>query len=68
MVPVLSLFQFSLEKANEIEEFFASHIKPSIARTLKQRIEPVHINAKWVESIRNESSLIVLVEDLTSRN
>nr|GEW46863.1 aminopeptidase M1-like [Tanacetum cinerariifolium] len=40
----------SYEKVKEVEEFFASCAKPSIARTLKQSIERVQINAKWVET------------------
>ncbi|KAL5559481.1 hypothetical protein UlMin_035692 [Ulmus minor] len=44
----------SLEKAKEIEEFFASRSKPSMSRTLKQSIEQVQINAKWAESVRND--------------
>ncbi|GKB92979.1 aminopeptidase M1 [Tanacetum coccineum] len=44
----------SYEKGKEVEEFFASRAKPSIARTLKQNIELVKINAKWVETCRNE--------------
>lgn len=64
----LSLFQFaSLEKAKEIEEFFASRSKPSIARTLKQSIERVHINANWVQSVQNEEHLADAVEELAHR-
>ncbi|KAM4129174.1 hypothetical protein ACJW30_01G002200 [Castanea mollissima] len=44
----------SFEKANEIEEFFANRAEPKIARTLKQSIEQVHINANWVQSVQNE--------------
>ncbi|GAU31295.1 hypothetical protein TSUD_315040 [Trifolium subterraneum] len=43
----------SLEKAKEVEEFFASHPMPSIARTLKQSLERVHINANWVQNVQN---------------
>ncbi|GKA47699.1 aminopeptidase M1 [Tanacetum coccineum] len=49
-----SLVFSSYEKGKEVEEFFASRAKPSIARTLKQNIELVKINAKWVETCRNE--------------
>jgi puromycin-sensitive aminopeptidase len=63
-----SLFQFaSFEKAKEIEEFFASRSKPSIARTLKQSIERVHINANWVQSIQDEEHLTEAVEELAHR-
>ncbi|KAK4599009.1 hypothetical protein RGQ29_009197 [Quercus rubra] len=44
----------SFEKANEIEEFFANRAEPKISRTLKQSIEQVHINANWVQSVKNE--------------
>ncbi|KAL8208795.1 hypothetical protein R6Q57_008207 [Mikania cordata] len=58
----------SHEKVREVEEFFASHGKqPSIARTLKQSIERVQINANWVETIRNEKSLADCVQELAFR-
>ncbi|KAK3002441.1 hypothetical protein RJ639_020347, partial [Escallonia herrerae] len=58
----------SYEKAKEAEEFFAIHGKPSIARTLKQSIERVHINAKWVQSIQCEKHLGEAVKELAYRN
>jgi len=61
------LSQFaSFEKAKEVEEFFATRSKPSMARTLKQSIERVHINANWVESIKKEDNLTQLVAQLSS--
>ena len=52
---VLLIPQFaSLEKAEEIQEFFASRTNSKIARTLKQSIERVHINAYCVQSYRIE--------------
>ncbi|KAJ9168198.1 hypothetical protein P3X46_019754 [Hevea brasiliensis] len=54
----------SFEKAKEVEEFFASRTKPSIARTLKQSIERVNINAKWVQSIQKEKQLAKAVKEL----
>ncbi|XP_047317698.1 aminopeptidase M1 [Impatiens glandulifera] len=57
----------SIEKAKEAEEFFAKRAKPSIARTLKQSIERVHINANWVQSIKNETQLSETVKGLASR-
>ncbi|GLT85576.1 hypothetical protein SLE2022_037630 [Rubroshorea leprosula] len=54
----------SFEKAKEVEEFFASRTKPSIARTIKQSIERVHINAKWVQGIQNEEDLADAVIEL----
>ncbi|KAL1552325.1 AP-1 complex subunit mu-1-like [Salvia divinorum] len=57
----------SYEKAGEVEEFFSSRMKPYIARTLKQSIERVHINAAWVKSIRNDKDLPHAVKELAYR-
>ncbi|XP_004245070.1 aminopeptidase M1 [Solanum lycopersicum] len=57
----------SYEKATEVEEFFASRTKPYIARTLKQSIERVHINANWVQSIEKEKNLPEAVTELAYR-
>ncbi|KAF4367053.1 hypothetical protein G4B88_016765 [Cannabis sativa] len=57
----------SLEKVKEVEEFFATRSKPAIARTLKQSIERVKINAKWVESIHAEKNLADAVTELAYR-
>ncbi|CAA0838041.1 Aminopeptidase M1 [Striga hermonthica] len=57
----------SNEKAEEVEQFFDSRIKPSIARTLKQSIERVHINAAWVRSIQSEKNLAEAVKELAHR-
>ncbi|KAI8547793.1 hypothetical protein RHMOL_Rhmol07G0223600 [Rhododendron molle] len=57
----------SSEKANEVEEFFASRSKPSITRTLKQSLERVHINAKWVHSVQTEKHLAEAVQELACR-
>ncbi|XP_042408364.1 aminopeptidase M1-like [Zingiber officinale] len=56
------------EKANEIEEFFASRTKPSIARTVKQSIERVRNNAKWIKSIRSEESLAQTIKELANKS
>ncbi|XP_026656624.2 aminopeptidase M1-B-like isoform X2 [Phoenix dactylifera] len=58
----------SEEKAEEMEEFFASRTKPSFARTLKQSLERVRINARWVQSIRNDHSLEEAVKELAHKN
>ncbi|KAJ6808349.1 aminopeptidase M1-like [Iris pallida] len=55
------------EKAEEIESFFSSRITPSITRTLKQSIERVKINSKWLESIRNDHSLGEVVKELSHK-
>lgn len=57
----------SNEMVKEVEEFFASRTKPSIARTLKQSIERVQINARWVQSIQKEERLAEVVEELASK-
>nr|CAB3449347.1 unnamed protein product [Digitaria exilis] len=50
------------EKADEAEEFFKSRIKASIARTVKQSIERVRINAQWVKSIKGEAELANVIK------
>lgn len=61
-------FQFaSYDKAKEVEEFFASRVKTSIVRTLKQSIERVHINARWVQSVQKEHDLPEAVRELAWR-
>lgn len=53
----------SNEKADEVTEFFAARATPGIATNLKQSIEQVRIKARWVQSIKQESSL----EEVISR-
>ncbi|BFG18649.1 hypothetical protein CerSpe_049230 [Prunus speciosa] len=57
----------SFEKVNEVDEFFKSHPNPSITRTLKQSIEQVQINAKWVQSVQSEKHLADVVTELAHR-
>ncbi|XP_010049218.2 aminopeptidase M1 [Eucalyptus grandis] len=54
----------SFEKAREVEDFFATRSQSSIARTLKQSIERVNINAHWVQSIQNEENIAETVDEL----
>lgn len=54
----------SEEKAEEIDQFFASRVKPSIARTLKQSLERVRINANWLHGIRTDQSLAETLKEL----
>ncbi|KAK4757868.1 hypothetical protein SAY87_019169 [Trapa incisa] len=54
----------SFEKAKEVEDFFSTRAKPAIARTLKQSLERVHINAQWVQSVQNEQNLNQVVQEL----
>ncbi|XP_059454325.1 aminopeptidase M1-like [Corylus avellana] len=58
----------SFEKAREIEEFFASRTKPSMARNLRQSIERVSINANWVLSVQKEEHLANTVKELAQMN
>ncbi|XP_073014330.1 aminopeptidase M1-B-like [Typha latifolia] len=60
---IVSLFT-SDEKAEEIEEFFASRVKPSFERALKQSLEEVRNKARWIRSIRNDRSLEDVVKEL----
>ncbi|KAK8697108.1 hypothetical protein V6N13_113265 [Hibiscus sabdariffa] len=57
----------SFEKVKEVEEFFASRETPAIARTLKQSIERVNINANWVKNIQEDKNLGEAVQELAYR-
>ncbi|KAB2072532.1 hypothetical protein E1A91_A07G022000v1 [Gossypium mustelinum] len=57
----------SFEKVKEVEEFFANRSIPSIARTLKQSLERVNINANWVKSIQAEENLGEAIQELAYR-
>ncbi|XP_078428131.1 aminopeptidase M1 [Wolffia australiana] len=56
----------SEEMAKEVTEFFATRSKPAIARTLKQSIERIGINANWVQHIRLDDSLSAVLKALAS--
>ncbi|WOL09046.1 hypothetical protein Cni_G17799 [Canna indica] len=56
----------SEERADEIEQFFASRVNPSFSRTLKQSIECVRNNAKWAKSISSDQSLGDIMAELTA--
>ncbi|XP_021738945.1 aminopeptidase M1-like [Chenopodium quinoa] len=58
----------TLEKAKEVEEFFSSRMKPTIARTLKQSLERVQINARWVQAVQNDNYFAQVVQELSHRN
>ena len=45
----------ALERAAEVEEFFATHPAPSAERTIRQSLERIRLNAKWLE--RNRTAL-----------
>jgi len=46
----------SEDRAKEIEEFFAAHPEPHAERTIKQSIETIHSNAKWLRTNRDAVS------------
>ncbi|GAB2227690.1 hypothetical protein Droror1_Dr00009517 [Drosera rotundifolia] len=58
----------SHEKAKEVEEFFASRRNPSIARTLKQCLERININANWIQDVQKDEHLAKAVEELARNN
>jgi puromycin-sensitive aminopeptidase len=60
--------QFSSnEKAVEFSSFFASRKKPEFERTLKQSLENVRVNARWIQGIRSETRLAQTVQELLRR-
>ncbi|GLT60800.1 hypothetical protein SLA2020_335500 [Shorea laevis] len=63
---IVTLF-CSNEKADEIEDFFASRMNPSFGMNLKRSIEQVRIKARWVENIKREQSLQDLLKRLAHR-
>uniref|UniRef100_A0A0A9F5M1 Uncharacterized protein n=1 Tax=Arundo donax TaxID=35708 RepID=A0A0A9F5M1_ARUDO len=46
------------EKAAEFSSFFVTRTKPAFKRTLKQSLENVQINARWIQGIRSEPRLV----------
>ncbi|GJM98985.1 hypothetical protein PR202_ga16040 [Eleusine coracana subsp. coracana] len=60
---VVTLFS-SNEKAAEFSRFFSTRKKPTFERTLKQSLETVRINARWIQCIRSEPRLAQMVRDL----
>uniref|UniRef100_A0A0E0M0C7 Aminopeptidase n=1 Tax=Oryza punctata TaxID=4537 RepID=A0A0E0M0C7_ORYPU len=57
----------SKEKEAEISQFFATRTKPGYERTLKQSLEKVLINARWIEGIRSEAELSRTVHELLNK-
>uniref|UniRef100_A0A0D9VDT6 Aminopeptidase n=1 Tax=Leersia perrieri TaxID=77586 RepID=A0A0D9VDT6_9ORYZ len=55
------------EMGDDAEEFFKSRTKANIARTVKQSIERVRINAKWVESTRAEANLGSVLKEIAHK-
>ncbi|XP_009334713.2 aminopeptidase M1-like isoform X1 [Pyrus x bretschneideri] len=56
----------SFDKVKEVDEFFKAHPNVAISRTLKQSIEQVQINAKWVQSVQSEKDLADVVTELAA--
>ncbi|MEE9601018.1 MAG: ERAP1-like C-terminal domain-containing protein, partial [Thermoplasmata archaeon] len=44
----------TLERAEEVEEFFRTHPVPAARRTVQQSLERIRLNAKWLEQNRGE--------------
>ncbi|TVU09291.1 hypothetical protein EJB05_42754 [Eragrostis curvula] len=63
---VVTLFT-SNEKAAEFSSFFATRKRPAFERTLKQSLETVRINARWIQGIRSEPRLAQTVRELLQR-
>ena len=53
LVSICSHFN-SQEKADEIDSFFAEHPVPAAERTIRQALERVRLNIKWLEQNRQE--------------
>ncbi|MBA0577264.1 hypothetical protein Golob_027799 [Gossypium lobatum] len=57
----------SSDKMKEIGKFFGSRTQASMVRTLKQSMEQIYINSKWVQTIRNDKDLAKAVEKLANK-
>ena len=53
LVSICSYFN-SQEKADEVDSFFAEHPVPAAERTIRQALERVRLNIKWLEQNRQE--------------
>ena len=53
LVSICSYFN-SQEKADEVDSFFAEHPAPAAERTIRQAMERVRLNIKWLEQNRSE--------------
>jgi len=53
LVSICSHFN-SQEKAAEVDSFFAEHPAPAAERTIRQALERVRLNIKWLEQNRQE--------------
>ena len=41
-------------KAKEVEAFFKVHVVPSAERTIKQSVESILANSKWINANRDD--------------
>jgi len=55
LVSICSYFN-SQDKADEVDSFFAEHPAPAAERTIRQAMERVRLNIKWLEINRQELS------------
>ena len=55
LVSICSHFN-SQEKSDEVDSFFAEHPAPAAERTIRQALERVRLNIKWLELNRQELS------------
>ncbi|MEC8857218.1 MAG: ERAP1-like C-terminal domain-containing protein, partial [Chloroflexota bacterium] len=53
LVSICSHFN-SQEKADEVDSFFAEHPVPAAERTIRQALERIRLNIKWLEQNRQE--------------
>ncbi|MBM10819.1 MAG: aminopeptidase [Chloroflexi bacterium] len=53
LVSICSYFN-SQEKADEVDSFFGEHPAPAAERTIRQAMERVRLNIKWLEQNRSE--------------
>ncbi|XP_031255809.1 aminopeptidase M1-like [Pistacia vera] len=63
---IVTLF-CSNEKADEFESFFRNHVNLGIEKILMQSIERVRIKARWIEGIKQEHSLPILLKQLAHK-
>ncbi|KAB1996307.1 hypothetical protein ERO13_D13G194700v2 [Gossypium hirsutum] len=64
--PIVSSFASS-DKMKEIGKFFGNRTQASMVRTLKQSMEQIYINSKWVQTIRNDKDLAEAVKKLANK-
>ena len=53
LVSICSAFN-TQEKAEEVDSFFAEHPAPAADRTIRQALERIRLNIKWLEQNRQE--------------